>query len=288
MIEVVPVPIKAALGIMAALLLVVGGGAGLNVLRARRLRRQRADLMEEVGVLQTALLPEVPAHIGPLWISAAYRPADGPTAGGNFYDVFKLEGDSVGVVVGDVSGHGRGRLSDSTLARHTLRHYLKAGNSPARTLAMARPRLEEDLAGELHTAIVASYDPRSGTLTHATLGEPAPLILDAQGREAKPAITVDQAGQVRVQLPVGSRACLFTSGLAEARLEGSMLGRDGVRSVVAELGADLTAESLLEGVAARARTLPGDLAACVLEPDDDPALLPAVTPDGREAHAVEG
>lgn len=287
-IEVVPAPIKAALLIMAGLLLTVGGGAALNARRARRMRDQRAELMEEVGVLQTALLPEVPAHIGQLWISAAYRPADGPTAGGNFYDVFKLNEDAVGVVVGDVSGQGRERLADSTLARHTLRHYLKAGHPPAQALALARPRLQEDLAGELRTVVLASFDPGTGTLVSATLGESVLLILDGEGSEAATAITVDDAPEATARLPVGSRACLFTSGLGEARLEGSMLGREGVRAVAANLGADLTAESLLEGVAARARSLPSDLAACVLEPDDDPALLSEPTPDGREAPAVSG
>ena len=72
---------------------------------------------------------------------AAYRPADGPAAGGDFfYDVFTLDDDRVGVLLGDVSGH---RASDAVtlaaLSRYTLRTLLAAGDGPGAALAERRP-----------------------------------------------------------------------------------------------------------------------------------------------------
>jgi hypothetical protein len=72
-----------------------------------------------------------------------------------------------------------------------------------------------------------------------------------------------------VRLAPGGRACLFSSGLVEARVNGSEMGREGVGAIMGELGADLTAESLLEAVADRARAVSSDMAACVLEPDQE-------------------
>lgn len=288
-IEVVPAALKAALAALAAMLVVAAGAAGLSSLRARRLRGQRAELMEEVGVLQSALLPQVPAHIGPLWLSASYRPADGPTAGGHFYDAFELPDGRAGILVGEVSANGRDRLGDAMLARHSLRTHLKSSRSPGQAIRLSREALEGDLTGELRTVTAALYDPSGQRLCHATLGGSSPVIeLPGDGPSgSQPATASGEIAEANTFLPAGSRVVLFTSGLEEVRLEGRRLGRDGVAEVFTELGQQATAEDLLDGVAARARSLPSDLAACVLEPDDDPALIRtgdrAVEPARRSA-----
>ena len=80
-----------------------------------------------------------------LAVSAAYRPADGPAAGGDFYDVFPLDGDRIGVLLGDVSGHGRDSLAQAALARYTLRTLLAAGHAPGDALARADRMLHREL-----------------------------------------------------------------------------------------------------------------------------------------------
>ena len=79
-------------GLLALTLLAgaLAAGSIASAVRARRMVRQREVLRADVGLLQSALLPSVPERIAGVTVSAAYRPAGGPAAGGDFYDLFPL------------------------------------------------------------------------------------------------------------------------------------------------------------------------------------------------------
>ena len=79
--DVVPLPVRLLLGLLLSLSLALGTRSWLAALRARLLERQRGELLEDVGLLQAALLPVTPPRLGVVGTSAAYRPADGPGAG---------------------------------------------------------------------------------------------------------------------------------------------------------------------------------------------------------------
>lgn len=273
-VKVIPGPVKAVIAAMAALLLAaIAAWTGVT-LRARRLRRQRSQLLQEVGLLQAALLPEVPAEIGPLAASVAYRPADGPGAGGDFYDVFQLESGDVGLVLGDVAGHGREALARTALLRYTLRAYLETGLEPRTAMRLAGETLEHNLGAGFATAAVALYSPESGTLTYSCAGHPPPILLGPPEHEpvivcSAPPIGVGERTGIRqttVELPVGSIACFFTDGLAEARVNGELFGRERLVALIAELGPEPIASELIERIRAEVHHMPDDMAACLLRP----------------------
>jgi serine phosphatase RsbU (regulator of sigma subunit) len=274
LVEVVPDELKAALAALAALSVMLGIGYLLAALRARRLARQRRELLQEVGLLQTALLPPVPDKVGALLTSVAYRPADGPGAGGDFYDVLPLTGGRVGFILGDVSGHGRGALARTAFMRYTLRAYLEAGLEPRVALQVAGRVIDDNLGGDFATVLLAVHDPDTGSLTYASAGHPSPIVVGPQEHEPITAASSPPIGvgvrtglrQSTVPLVPGAVACLFTDGLMEARTPEGVLGRERLTELLADLGDDATARRLIERVAAEANASSDDMAAVVVSP----------------------
>jgi len=273
-VEVVPDSAKIALALLVALAVVLGAGYLFSTARARRLARQRRELLQEVGLLQGALLPAVPATFGSLRTSVAYRPAEGPGAGGDFYDVLPLTGGRVGFILGDVSGHGRAALARTAFMRYTLRAYLEAGLEPRMALQVAGRVIDDNLGGDFATVLIAVHDPNTSSLTYASAGHPSPIVV---GGEPHTPVTIASSPpigvgvrtglrQTTVPLEPGSVACLFTDGLIEARTQEGILGRERLEEIIAGLGRDADAEELLARIAAEARVVSDDMATCLITP----------------------
>jgi serine phosphatase RsbU (regulator of sigma subunit) len=274
-VKVIPGWAKAAIAALAALLAVAALLVAAAALRNRRLRRQRELLADQVGVLQAALLPEVPSRVGALAVSVSYRPAAGLAAGGDFYDVFALDRGRVGVVVGDVSGHGRDSLGSATFVRHMLRSYLEAGMAPRGALQLAGSVVDDQRRDEFATAIVAIHDPAAGTLSYASAGHPPPIVTGSTTHRPLTVASSPPLGvgsptglrQTTLPLPAGSVVCFFTDGLIEARVDGALYGTPRVERVVREAGPEVTADQIVERIAADADRLNDDVAVCVIRAD---------------------
>jgi hypothetical protein len=271
-VGVVPTPVWILVAVLLALSLALAVRTRLAALRARRLERQRGELLEDVGLLQAALLPVPPARLGPVDTSAAYRPADGPGAGGDFYDVFALADGRLAVIVGDVSGHGRQALPHTALVRFTLRAYLEAGLSPRVAVQTAGTVLERQLGESFATAVAATYDPRARLLVYACAGHPPPLVTGSQSLVpitlcSSPPIGAGMptgARQTTVSLPGRTQVCFYTDGITEARTASQLFGIEGLARVLAEVGPHAGASALLDRVAAATDARPDDMAACLL------------------------
>ncbi|HME02882.1 MAG TPA: PP2C family protein-serine/threonine phosphatase [Solirubrobacteraceae bacterium] len=273
----IPVPDWSKPIIIALLLLVAwfGTRARLAALRARRLERQRVTLLGDLDAMQAALVPDVPARLGGLAVSVAYRPAEGPAAGGDFYDLFVPEPGKVAIMLGDVAGHGHQALTQAALTRYTLRAYLQAGLEPRAALALAGRVLGDPMSERFATVAAGVYDARSGTLTYALAGHPPPILHGMPARDpltvcSSPPIGWDRPTghrQTTVSLPAGAAACFFSDGLIEARCDGELLGRERLSGILNELGNPPRARDLLARVRASAEGAPDDMVACVLSPD---------------------
>jgi serine phosphatase RsbU (regulator of sigma subunit) len=276
-INVIPTLIWAVMGALAALALLLAASSRVVALRAGRLARQRRELLEDVGLLQAALLPALPGRLGPVGTSAAYRPASGPGAGGDFYDVFALADGQLAVIVGDVSGHGRHALPHTTLLRFTLRAYLEAGLSPRGALQAAAPTLERQIGDSFATVVLATYEPRDRILVYSCAGHPPPIVSGGRSLAALTACSSPPIGagqptgrrQTVVSVPGEALACFYTDGVIEARVGPELFGAPRLERTIADLGPEADAATVLDRVAEQSDRHPDDMAACVLHIDGE-------------------
>jgi serine phosphatase RsbU (regulator of sigma subunit) len=272
-VSVVPLPLRILIGALMALAIGLAVRSRVAARRTRRLEQQRSALLEDVGLLQAALLPGSPQRLGTVGTSTAYRPAGGPAAGGDFYDLFALEDGRLAAIVGDVSGHGRQALPHTALTRFTLRAYLEAGFSPREALATAGTALERQLGDSFATVAIATYQPRDRTLTYACAGHPHPIVLGSRPLATVSAASAPPIGagmrtgtrQTVIGLPGGARVCLHTDGVTDARIGSELYGLDRLTRELAKLGPQAGAQELLDRVAAQTDAQPDDMAACLLE-----------------------
>jgi hypothetical protein len=262
---------------LLALAIALGVRSQRAARRARRLERSGLALMRDLDVLQGALVPPIEGEVGGLALSVAYRPADGPAAGGDFYDVFKPSPETVAVILGDVVGHGHDALQRAALARYTVRAYLQGTHEPRQALSLAGRALASEDCAQLATVAVALFDSRHGTLTYALAGHPPPLMVGVCCPDSAAVCSSPPLGwsvptgrrQRTITLPEGARVCLFSDGLIEARCgedASELLGRERLHELLAALPHGVDADELLAAVRSQARATPDDMAAVILTP----------------------
>jgi serine phosphatase RsbU (regulator of sigma subunit) len=270
-----PVPDWSRPIILALLILTLAMGtrAFLSTRRARALERTQSAMEGDLLVMQSALVPEVPALLGGLAISASYRPAEGPAAGGDFYDVIALSDGRVAMLLGDVSGHGHAALKQAALTRYTLRAYLEAGLEPGAALRLAGEVLSDPNFEHFATVIAGIYDERTATLSYGSSGHPPPLTPNIPGPEVLGGFSAPPLGwgvptgqrQTVLTLCAGARVCFFSDGLIEARTNDGLLGREGLLELLQNLGAEEGAADLLAAVRQSATRINDDMAACIIQ-----------------------
>jgi serine phosphatase RsbU (regulator of sigma subunit) len=286
-LEALPLSLLIAVIAIAALGIAMAVRSAWLAALAKRLRRHEQELEADVGALQSALLPAVPARIGEVELSVACRPADGPAAGGDFYDVLELDERRVALLIGDVSGHGREALTATALVHYTLRAYLEAGTRPRQALRLTDQALTGRLGEHYATVVAAVYDVATSTLDYATAGHPSPLLGGAGEDRAiealAPPIGVgcpSGARETRISIRPGTRICLFTDGLIEASTGGgARFERRGLGELLERLDGRCDAEELLDRLGRQA-TPSDDATVLLLHPE-------AAAGDGTVVEEIE-
>ncbi|WKU48848.1 SpoIIE family protein phosphatase [Streptomyces sp. VNUA116] len=198
--------------------------------------------------LQRDLLPPDLPSLTAVEAASRYVPADSRSGvGGDWFDVIPLSSSRVGLVVGDVRGHGlraaatMGRLQTSVrvlarldLAPDELLAHLddvvgrtaeeRAAEERAHGRGGGTPGADGDEALGV-TCLYAVYDPVSGQCSMARAGHSPPAVVDpARGAVSLPGLPegppLGLGGapfqSVELQLPAGSLLALFTDGLVQA------------------------------------------------------------------------
>ncbi|MFG2918358.1 SpoIIE family protein phosphatase [Kitasatospora sp. NPDC048298] len=221
--------------------------------------------------LQRSLLPHRLPALSAVESASRYLPADTRSGvGGDWYDVIPLSGSRVGLVVGEVLGHGLRAAAAMGRLRVGVRVLARMDLDPDELLARLDDVVREENGqgsprGGGVTCLYAVYDPVDGRCSLARAGHAPPVVADPAGgvryAELPAGRPLGQGGppfqHAELNLPAGSLIALYTDGLVEA-----VDGRRGLAETLAGLHRPL--ESLCDE--ALATLLPGPV-------DDDAVLL---------------
>lgn len=157
-----------------------------------------------------------------------------PPASGDFHATFPVNDGSgdIGVVIGDVSGHGPDAAVAAEQIKQEIASKLKAGQAPAEVLKEVNGPLEADPAFTgFATVFAGRVEAETGKVRYASGGHEPGLIAPADstaGGEIKelartgPPLGVVPEGEVQyeeraITLPEGGTLLLYTDGISEAR-----------------------------------------------------------------------
>ncbi|WP_405965004.1 SpoIIE family protein phosphatase [Streptomyces sp. NBC_00723] len=252
--------------------------AALSIDNARRYTHERTMVL----ALQRRLLPHGLPDQDAVEVAHRYLPAESDVSG-DWYDVIPLSGTRIGLMVGDVVGHGM--LSAATMGRlrTAARSFAELDLPPDEVLTHLDNlvgRLDrEDPDGEGvgiigATCLYAIYDPTSQRCVLARAGHPPPALVRPDGKVSYPDLPAGPPlglgglpfDAVEIDLPEGSQLVLYTDGLIEDRHRDVDVVLDELRGTLAhaQRTPEETCQAILDTVAPA-------------HPCDDIALLVART-----------
>ncbi|HEX7746782.1 MAG TPA: GAF domain-containing SpoIIE family protein phosphatase [Micromonosporaceae bacterium] len=240
--------------------------------RASLASQTRASSMDRTAALalQRSLLPTHLPDAPGVDMAARYVPGHGAGVGGDWYDVFTLPSGWLGVVIGDVSGHGLRSAVVMGRLRSALRAYALVCDDPASALTLLDRKIRHFEAGNLATVLYAMISPDRATIEISLAGHLQP-VLAAPGQAAGTLhVPVDlplgigprQPARRRTQVAFPSEAVLicYTDGLVERRGEVIDVGIERLCAAVEPGPAETVCARIMTALAAE-------------QPTDDIALL---------------
>jgi sigma-B regulation protein RsbU (phosphoserine phosphatase) len=200
--------------------------------RLRQLHQQLDHELKLAQRIQSSLLPQTLPQVPRLRFAVHYLLRD--RVGGDFYDVFRLDENHVGLYVADAMGHGVPASLLTIFVKKGVQAKEVFGNqyrlvSPGEVLE----RLNRDLLGQelpenpFITMVYCLLNHRDGIVQFARAGHPYPLHIPAEGelqlwqQEGLLLGVVDSRFPTRAgRLAPGDKLLLYSDGIDTATFDG--------------------------------------------------------------------
>jgi len=218
--------------------------------------RSRERIEQELRIaqlIQQQFLPKQLPRLQGWQVSAFYRAAQ--EVGGDFYDFFELPDGKIGIVVGDVTGHGVPAALVMATTRSLIRSDAPRQTSPSAVLERANDFLDADIPESMFvTCLYAVLDPVAGTLCFANAGHDLPYVRRSDGTVVELRATGMPLGAMpgmryeekEATLAPGDVLLLHSDGVAEAHgPDRAMFGFPRMRRLMA---AHTDGQKLIDGL----------------------------------------
>jgi len=232
--------------------------------REQRIAERMREELESVRKLQESILPEILYTPTGYEISACYEPSQirelggqpVTLAGGDYYDVIKLDEKNIVLLVGDAAGHGMRAcmsiMTMQTLIRTIRERKLRKASSFVQELN--RQFCQQGMntkVGSLITLLYGVLRVDKHQFQWASAGHPVPLLHDRFNNTIKPLVDDDVMGtplgvtedakykSYTTTIPPRSRLLLYTDGLVEAfpaGEQGTLFGAAGMCKTMERTG----------------------------------------------------
>lgn len=210
-------------------------------------RWEHERLREEIRLarqIQQKLFPAPRLPMKGYDIGGGSYPAE--ATGGDYFDYFPLRDDRLGIVIGDVSGHGFGPALLMAETRAYLRAFALARSDVGEIISLVNQALVSDnLEDRFATLFFACLDPEARSLVYVSAGHPPAYVLDRSGavkgmlKATGLPLGIMPGGQyaaaAAVTLAAGDLVFLATDGIMEAHGPGEEpFGNDRALAVLRE------------------------------------------------------
>jgi GAF domain-containing protein/anti-sigma regulatory factor (Ser/Thr protein kinase) len=220
----------------------VASRAGVALSNATEYQRERVV----AEVLQRAVLPDSLPLVEGMRFDAEYRAgAAGTYAGGDWYDIFRLDDAHVFFSVGDVMGKGAPAAALMGQVRSALRAYAVTGQSPSEVLSSLDHLFGVLAEDRVVTVVVGLVNPATGAVRLTNAGHPPPLMVRADGTTSFCApesslliaagLGPSQRPEHDVLLEPGDSLVMYSDGLVERRGESITAGMDRLSEVAIDV-----------------------------------------------------
>ncbi|MCC7136797.1 MAG: PP2C family protein-serine/threonine phosphatase [Planctomycetes bacterium] len=228
-------------------------GTLASALSARALQDRWRRSLDEAAEIQRGLLPSSIPEVAGLAVAA--RSVAAEDVGGDLYDFFPFGPGTLGIAVGDASGHG---LPAALVARDVvvgMRVGLDRGLRVGGVLSRLNRVLRAGVPERAFASLVYVEAHADGALEYACAGHPPPLLVRRHTytalRQGGPVLgPVEHVAYRRTsaRLERGETLVLYTDGVTERRdASGELYGEERLAAAVGARSG-LPADAALEGV----------------------------------------
>jgi len=218
------------IGILAGSFQKMGRDVKIYMNNLQRVTSEKQKINTELNVarrIQVDMLPRNfpinPEKLG-YDIYATTKPAK--EVGGDFYDFFMIDDDSLAIVIADVSGKGVPAALFMVIAKTLIKNYTQLGKSPSEVFTTVNNQLYDGNDENMFvTAWMGILEIKTGKFTYVNAGHTTPLIKQAGGNynwlTSQPNFVLGgmqniQYTQNEILLSQGDRIYLYTDGVTES------------------------------------------------------------------------